>query len=217
MKTLLLASSGSFVIEQGFKILHKYKAFLKPLDQIKIAYVTTASDGVDDKSYIDRHKQKMLDLGYNFEEIDIEGKDEKELYEVLKNKDAVYVDGGNTFYLLKYVRESGFDKVIKDLVENGIVYIGSSAGAYIVCPTIEMSRWELPGKKIKDNYGVIDLSALNLVPFIVKAHYRPEWKNVLKKYIENTKYPVKILTNDQALLVRNSKIKLVGKGKEIRI
>lgn len=215
MKTLLLASSGSFVTEKGFKILGKYKAFSKPLDQIKIAYITTASGGVDDKTYIARHKQKMLDQGYDFEEIDIKGKDEKELYEVLKNKDAVYVDGGNTFYLLKYVRESGFDMVIKDLIGQGIVYIGSSAGAYIACPTIEMAAWRHQDKY--NRYGVTDFTALNVVPFLITAHYDPQYKDLLKSMILKSKHPVTILTNDQALLIRDGKTKLVGKGKEIKI
>ncbi|MDA2922094.1 peptidase E [Patescibacteria group bacterium AH-259-L07] len=215
MKTLLLASSGSFVIEHGFKILNKYKAFSKPLDQIKIAYVTTASGGVDDKTYIQRHKQKMTEQGYNFEEIDIKGKSEEELRDILKNKDAVYVDGGNTFYLLKYVRESGFDKVIKEAIESGIVYIGSSGGTYIACPTIEMAAWKHQDKY--NRFDVTDFTALNLVPFLITAHYRSEYKSLLQQMILKSRYPVKILTDEQALLIRNSKIKLVGRGKEIEI
>lgn len=160
MKKLLLASNGSFAIE-GMKLL------FDDLGQIKLAYITTASKGVDNLDYLKRHKEKMENLGINFEEIDIEGKNESDLKEILKYKNAVYVEGGNAYYLLKSVRESGFEKVIKELIEKGVAYIGSSAGAYLACPTIEMATWK---PKQKNRFGVTDLIALNLVPFLVTAH-----------------------------------------------
>jgi len=142
---------------------------------------------------------------------------EKELRDILKDKDAVYVEGGNTFYLLKAVRESSFDKVIKDLIEEGLIYLGASAGAYMACPTIETSLWKVSEKDIKDNYGVTDLTALNLVPFLLKVHYKPEQKEFLQEKIKQTKYPVRILKDGQALLVKNSEVKLIGEGNEIII
>ena len=35
------------------------------------------------------------------------------------------------------MRESGFSKIVKKLIEEGVTYIGSSAGSVLVGPTIE--------------------------------------------------------------------------------
>ena len=210
MKRLLLSSNGGFVIEKGLKLL------FDDVSQIKLAYITTAGKGNVNKTYLEIHKELLRKEGYDFEELDIEGKNENELRELLKNKNAVYVEGGNTFYLLKAVRESGFDKIIKELIEKGMPYIGSSAGSYIACPTIEMATWKEPGEE-KDRFGVTDLTAMNLVPFLVKAHYEPEQKELLKEKISQTKYETKILKDGQAILVEDNNYKLVGEGEEIKI
>jgi len=210
MKTLLLTSSGKFITtEQGMNV------FSKPLNKMKMAYITTASNGVEDKSYIEQHKVKMEELKFDFEEVDIQGKNKEYLIKILQDKEVIYVEGGNTFYLLKAVKESGFDKMVKELVSQGMVYIGSSAGSYICCPTIEMATW-----KHQDRFnhcGLEDLTALNLVPFLITAHYEIKYKEVVKRGIAKTKYPVKILTDRQALLVQDNQVRLIGEDKEVNL
>lgn len=205
---LLLSSNGSFVIEKGLKLL------FEDVSKIKLAYITTAGKGSNDKTYLENHREMMKKEGIAFEELDIEGKTENELRELLKDKNAVYVEGGNTFYLLKAARESGFDKVIKELIEKGVPYIGSSAGSYIACPTIEMATWK---PKQKDRFGVTDFTAMNLVPFLVVAHYESEFAEVLKEKISQTKYETKLLKDGQAILVEDNNYKLVGEGEEINL
>src|SRR3989344_1822348 len=49
---------------------------------------------------------QMKELGFNVEEIDIEGKNKNLLMKLFENKDIIFVEGGNTFYLLKAIRQS---------------------------------------------------------------------------------------------------------------
>jgi len=210
MKKLLLSSNGAFVIEKGLKLL------FDDVSKIKLAYVTTAGKASRNREYLGIHKKLLEKAGYDYEELDIEGKNEDELMEILKNKNAVYVEGGNTFYLLKAVRESGFDRVIKKLIEKGVAYIGSSAGSYIACPTIEVSTWKKPGEE-KSRFGVTDLTAMNLVPFLLKVHYAPEQAELLKEKILEARYETKILKDGQAILVLGDNYKLVGEGEEIKL
>lgn len=203
MKKLLLSSNGKFVIEKGIKL------FFEDTSKIKLVYITTAGKVSKDRTYLEIDKELLRKEGYDFEELDIEGKNESELRELLAEKDVVYVEGGNTFYLLKAVRESGFDTVIKELIEKGVVYIGASAGSYIACPTIEVSTWKRPGEE-KERFGVTDLAGMNLVPFLIKAHYQPEQKELLKEKISQAKYPTRILCDGQAILVEGDNYTLVG-------
>lgn len=190
------------------------KILPKPAEETKVAHVITASKAEKNTAYVEKDRMGMQELGFNVEDIDIEGKEENELRKLLKNKDAIYVQGGNTFYLLKHVRASGFDRVINEFVEKGVIYIGVSAGSYIACPTIEMATWK---HQDRNTVGLTDLTALNLVPFLLSVHYKPEYKDILKEAIAKAKYPVKILTDDQALLIQNGEVRLVGNGEEIKL
>ena len=199
MKRLLLTSSGTFVTR------YNVTEFGKPLKEMKMAYIITASKKVNDDSYIKIHKNEMDKQGFNYEEIDIADKTESDLRNFFKDKELIYVEGGNTFYLLKCVRESGFEKVVKELIEKGVIYIGSSAGSYIACPTIEIAS-----KSTTHNFdrcGITDYTAMNLVPFLIKAHYDPANKKELDEKLKDVEYPVKYLTDDQAILVLGDIIK----------
>ena len=207
MKTLILTSSGSFITA------HNVDHFLpKKITDCKIAYIITASKKVDDVSYIERHQQKMDELNFSYTKIDIAGKNEDELKKALDGHDIVMVEGGNTFYLLKAVRESGFENVIKELIENGVVYVGSSAGSYITCPSIVMATWSNRGF---DRCGITEYSAMNLVPFLIKAHYTPDMLETLKEKVNDLQYPMRVLNDDQAILVQDGEVQLLGGGDEI--
>lgn len=212
MKTLLLTSAGFRTPELQKDLL---KILPKSPSQIKVAHILTASKVSPDRAFVDRERKVLSDIGFNAEEVDIEGKYPQELRNLLGSKDIIYVQGGNTYYLLKHVRESGFDGVVKDLIEKGVIYIGVSAGSYIACPTIEMTTWK---SSDDDRFGVTDLTGMGLVPFLVCVHYnREKYREGLAEGIKASKYPVKILTDEQALLVRDGEVKLIGTGEEVKI
>ncbi|MFA5188419.1 MAG: Type 1 glutamine amidotransferase-like domain-containing protein [Patescibacteria group bacterium] len=207
MKTLILASSGKFITANNID------GFLpKKIADCKIAYISTASKKVFDDSYARNHQQKMNELKFSFTDIDIAGLNENELRKALTGYDIVFVEGGNTYYLLKAVRESGFENIIKELITKGVVYIGSSAGSYIACPSIIVTTFSERGF---DRFGITDFTAMNLVPFLIKAHYTPEMKKMLDKKAKDLKYPLRILNDDQALLIQDGEVQLLGGGNEI--
>lgn len=77
---------------------------------------------------------------------------------------AIVVGGGNTFHLLKEMRRNGLLAPIRERVQNGLPFIGWSAGSNVACPTI-MTTNDMP---ICDPKG---FDALNLVPFQINPHY----------------------------------------------
>ncbi len=201
---LLLTSAGTNVKDEILKILPK------PPNELKLAHIITASTPELSKGYVIKDKQRMIYLGFDVEDIDIEGKNEEELRVLLHDKDIICVQGGNTFYLLKQARLSGFDKVVKELVSQGKIYIGISAGSYIACPTIEQATWK---HKASGDFGVTDYNALNFVPFLITAHFKEEYRPLIEKGSKSTQYPVVALCDTQAVLVEDGKWKIVGKGK----
>jgi dipeptidase E len=201
---LLLTSAGMNVKDELIKILPK------PASQLKLAHIITATKTESDTGYALRDKQRMIELGFDVEDIDLEGKNESNLKQLLQNKDVVSVQGGNTFYLLKHVKLSGFDRVVKDFINQEKIYIGVSAGSFIACPTIEQTAWKM---KSTGNFGVTNLVALNLVPFLIFAHFKEEVRSFVEKGVQTTRYPVVALSDTQAVLVEDGKWKIVGEGK----
>ncbi|MCQ2427738.1 MAG: Type 1 glutamine amidotransferase-like domain-containing protein [Clostridia bacterium] len=68
---------------------------------------------------------------------------------------GIYCAGGNTFRLLKILKESGGDKKIIDFVRNGGAYIGSSAGAIIAGSDIQpITFMDANAVVLKDTSGL---------------------------------------------------------------
>jgi len=208
MKKLFLASSFWNVAKEFVEFLGT-----DPMG-LTVGFVPTASVPNGDRYFVEKDKKAMIlaGIGFKIKEVDLQGKTEAELRGEFKGVDIIFVAGGNTFYLLREAKKSGFDKIVKELVGQGVVYVGSSAGSYLVCPTIEASNWK-PADKPR--FGVIDFTALNLVPFIMSVHFTPECADIIKQAAPSCKYPIKILTDHQALAVEDDKTVLMGQGDEI--
>lgn len=183
---------------------------------LRIAHIITASrgKGCDDLVYLDRIREIFRRRGAYFEDIDLYDYDEDSLGPVLKRFNAVFVSGGSSFYLLKAMRERGFAKLIPSFLDNGLIYIGVSAGAYVACPSIEMALWRHQDKY--DHYDLSDLSALGLVPFLVTVHYQPQYQDLVKEEMRRSAWPVRILADGQAIAVRDGREEFLG-GEEIKL
>lgn len=201
MKRLFLASVAANTLD---KIIH-----LLPdsPNKLKLAFVLTAANPYKNKEWLYFDRNKLVDMGFNVKDIDIEGKTENILRKELLGVDILFVSGGNTFYLLEKARNSGFDKIAKEFINDGKVYIGSSAGSVFVCPTIEfvkgMDNPEI-APSLKTYEGLNEINFL-VLPHRGDAEYKKYYNNTLKKW-KGLGYEVKTLTNNEALIVEGDKV-----------
>lgn len=205
---LILASKEEFLLEKGYDLLGI------PRDSLKIGMITTALKAVEDEEYIKYMKGyiKLMHLsGIDFKEFDIDGKTKNEIYDFFSDRNVIQVNGGNPFFLLKKVRESNFDVVIKKLIEKGYMYIGCSSGSHIMTPTIEIGAWKLS----RNRFGVEDFTAFGYVPFLIKSHYTDDKKEEIIEKSKSLKYPLRVLKDDQLFLVEDDKITFYGNSEEI--
>ncbi len=77
---------------------------------------------------------------------------------------AIAVGGGNTFHLVYMLHEMKLMKVIKEAVENGVAFMGWSAGANVACPTMRTTN-DMPIIEPES------MNCLNLVNFQINPHY----------------------------------------------
>ncbi|MBZ5620496.1 MAG: dipeptidase PepE [Acidobacteriia bacterium] len=82
----------------------------------------------------------------------------------LPDNPAIFVGGGNTFRLLKTVEDSGLLDQIPQKVRGGMLYMRSSAGANLACPTIKTTN-DMPIVQ------PAHFNAFGLVSFQINPHY----------------------------------------------
>lgn len=182
--------------------------------ETKIGFVPTAANvEPGNKDWFLSQISDLNKFGYNFIDIvDISASDVN-WKERLSQADVIFVSGGNTFHLLKCIRETGFDVWLKQNLDSK-VYVGSSAGGIICTPTIAIAGVE-PGDE--NVHNLTDLTAMNLVDFEVSPH-TPEMLSYeanedYAKTIENTLYA---LDDTSAIEVVDGEMRVVTEGKYIK-
>jgi dipeptidase E len=154
-------------------------------------------------------RERFREMGYGLESVH-EASDPQE---AVRRAEAIAVGGGNTFHLLRGLYETGLTEAIRSRVEDGVPYIGWSAGSNVACPTIRTTN-DMPIVEPPS------LSALNLVPFQINPHYTDESlsghagetrEQRLAEFIEvNEGVYVVGLREGSILRVEGSSIRLVG-------
>ncbi len=85
--------------------------------------------------------------------------------DTLAGAEALFMGGGNTYALLKRLREAGLLPAIRRRVRDGMPYLGASAGSNVAGPTILTTNdWNVVALDTFD--------ALGLVSFNINPHYR---------------------------------------------
>lgn len=147
----------------------------KSAEEIKISYIITAGNlhPSDKRDWIVEGRKLLGKRGWQVFDYDIEGKTEEEVERELRDKNVVFVQGGNNFHLLKQMQKCNFREVIKRAFGRGVPYIGESAGAIVCSRDISAQRY-MSGDALKEVSDLTDFRGLGLVNFLVKPHWNRE-------------------------------------------
>lgn len=136
---------------------------------------------------------------------DLEGR----YYSDLAKYWAVYIGGGNTFYLMKKLKDTGFDKLLKKYWANGGIIYGGSAGAIILGK--EIGTAYLGSVSDKNMVNLKNLNGLGIVGHAIHAHYGGKIDdNDIQTYVKKTKNTVIALSEDVGLFVHGKYVKVIG-------
>ena len=148
----------------------------------------------------------MEDLGLNTTVVDLRHYfNSDSLRAVLEKFRVVWVLGGNTFHLMKAIQYSGFDTIIGDLLNHGLIYGGESAGAVVAGKSL-FGYEKADSVEGLDNVTYLGLA---LVPFLVTPHVdSPIFSDAIKyvKKQNKNKYPVLDVKETQVIVYENGKI-----------
>jgi dipeptidase E len=156
--------------------------------------ITTASRDKENNKWNIISRNQLLELGYekvDFIDLEIQKKVDFSQYSL------ILVSGGNTFKLLKYVNESNFkDELIKS-ISRGIIYIGVSAGAIILTPTIRIAGEIDPDE---NEVRLENLQGMDLIKYEILPHYEENQRDDLTNYINKHKVEVRKISNEEIIL-----------------
>jgi dipeptidase E len=211
MKRLFLTSEVQYVA---------HSIATKLSDEVKkpAVFITTA---IRDKPHSDlawhyANKASMEKAGFIFDEYNIAGKTEEQINSDLSKYQIMYVEGGNSYYLLQESQKNNFGSFVKAKVEEGMIYIGTSAGSIIMGPDIEPVRRDETTPLAPDLKGT---KAFNIVNFTIMPHWgSPDRLYFYNKYriphIYHEDFPYILLTDNQYIEVQDDWYKIVDVTKE---
>ncbi len=204
MKKLFLTSSSEMVMDDIVKKLPNSPT------ELKLALINTAAEvEKGDHWWLRAEKKKLAEVGFEIDEFSITGMKIEEIEERLLNKQVIYVCGGNTFYLLDQMIKTGFDQIVKRKIEEGVIYMGSSAGSMVVGVRIDLvstidDRSKAPDLK-SDGLGIIDMAIL---PHWGTKDFLEEYKSGFETmYTKNLK--IVPLSDRQYIYVKDNVVELV--------
>lgn len=124
--------------------------------------------------------------------------------------DIIYFTGGNSFFLIDRLRKTGTDKLLKEQLEHGKLFIGESAGAVVCAPDISYIEKMDP---IPKDYSQNDYAGLNLIDFYILPHYlTAPFKKVTAEIMQSfPNIELCAINNAQAVIVKDGKRDAIGK------
>ena len=160
MSNLLLISNstlhGSGYLDHCAK---QIKTFLE--GKSTVIFVPFARPGgISHDEYTETARKRFEKMGKSLHGIH-EFNDKKK---AISNHDAVFIGGGNTFVLTTMLYKTDIIQPLKQAVEQGMPYIGTSAGSNVACQTIQTTN-DMPIMYPPSFDG------LKCVPFNINPHY----------------------------------------------
>lgn len=174
-------------------------------EDVRIVLIENAADLYPEerRQFVDATRTDIQANGYQLDLLDLREykQDHERLLARLQDANVIWLGGGNTYYLRWMLHETGADKMIQDLAEQGKIYGGGSAGAIVAGPTLHhyetADRPEDAPETIYDGLGLTDIAVL------------PHWDHVkygkimpgIRDALQADGYKTAHITDAQALII----------------
>ena len=206
VKNLLLISSSN-VHGQGYldHVEHEMREMLRGIQ--RVVFIPYAL--YDRDAYAMKVRERFKRMGIGLDSIHTDCSPSR----IVQQAQALFIGGGNTFRLLKALYDYELLECIRSQVEQGMPFIGSSAGSIVACPTLKTTK-DMPVVQPPS------FNALHLVSFQISPHYLDRdpasihmgetQEERIMQYLKENNRPVVGLREDTLLRVNQGSVWLRG-------
>jgi dipeptidase E len=160
----------------------------------RVAYIPTARN-VYAEQRPDTTAMLLVERLYRMTVVGLENARGRDLDRVFRQNDAIFITGGDPWYLARHAKASGFYDVLPGVLASGVKFVGASAGAMIVGPTLEPARGIEPLEE-----PAAPAATAAITPYLVLPHadrYEAAYALLRRRF---TDVPLVMLRDDQAVL-----------------
>lgn len=209
----LLLTSGGLENKSIIKALLKLTE--KPFDQLKVAFIPTASNVEEgDKRWLINDLKKLQELEFSsIDIVDISALPKNIWQKRLEVADIFFFEGGNTCHLIYWIKKSGLINLLPELLKTK-VWVGVSAGSMVVTKEISLNDSEMLYSEEDD---MENNAGLGYLDFHIRPHLNNEdFPNVtlknIQKVADKTKETIYALDDNSAIQVIDGNISVISEG-----
>ena len=211
----LLLTSGGITNKSIAKAL--FDLIGKKPEDTSVAFIPTASNvEMGDKSWLINDSVNLQKQGFKSISItDISAVEEKIWRPQIEEADVLFFEGGNTYYLMRWINKSSLAKILPELLKNK-VYVGVSAGSMVTNKNLSLSTSQIIYEEDLDESH--EMPGLNFVDFYFLPHLNsPYFKNLREDFVretlKDTKEKTYVLDDNSAIKVIDDKVEVISEGK----
>ena len=176
----------------------------------KVVIIPTASIVEKVTFYVGTDKKALEKLGLIIDELEISKASPDEIKTKINNADYIFVEGGNSFFLLQELKRTGTDKLIIKHINKGKIYIGVSAGSMIVSKDIEYVKYmDDPdvAPELNNKFKALSVVDFCVVPHCTNVPFKKAAEKIIKEY--TGKLELKPISNNQVVFVNNDEVNVL--------
>ncbi|GHV53198.1 putative peptidase Lmo0363 [Deltaproteobacteria bacterium] len=176
----------------------------------KVVFIPTASIPEKVVFYVSADKRTLAKLGLIIDELDVSSTPYDEMVNRISDADYIFVEGGNTFFLLQELKRSGADKLIIEHINKGKLYIGASAGSMVVSENIEYVKYmdnPAAAPNLNDDFSALSVIDFCIVPHCTNVPFKKAAEKIITVYSD--KLDLRPISNNQAITFENGHIEQI--------
>ena len=176
----------------------------------KAVFIPTASIPEKITFYVGADKKSLARLGLIIDELDVSSAPHDEMANKISGADYVFVEGGNTFFLLQELKRSGADKLITEHINKRKLYIGASAGSMVVSKNIEYVKYmdsPAAAPDLNDDFSALAAVDFCVVPHCTNFPFKKAAAKIIAAYSD--KLDLRPISNNQAITADCDKIEMI--------
>ncbi len=187
-----------------------------PAEKVHLAFIPTAANVIDgDKGWLIDDFLNLKKQGYGcIDFVDISALPKDIWLGRLEVANILMFGGGNNYHLMYWLRKSGLDILLPELVETR-VYVGVSAGSMVLSKRLLLTA-DRP--VILDNTTrELGDAGLGWVNFYIRPHYNSPYfsrytAEFLKEAAKSIGDPIYVIDDQTAIIVADGKEEIVSEG-----